>query len=57
MGETFLPNDSTTSTWIWYPGDFEIWLSNKMQVRRTERVALFLCHYVFVKLNKKTALA
>lgn len=24
-------------TWIWYPGDFEIWLSNNMQNRRTER--------------------
>ncbi|WP_044624748.1 amylo-alpha-1,6-glucosidase [Neotamlana nanhaiensis] len=30
-----------TATWIWYPGDFEIWLSNKMQVRRTEREAVF----------------
>lgn len=27
-------------TWIWYPGDFEIWLSNKVQVQRTERDAL-----------------
>ncbi|WP_114748498.1 alpha-L-rhamnosidase-related protein [Pleomorphovibrio marinus] len=26
-------------TWIWYPGDYEIWLSNKMQARRTERGA------------------
>jgi alpha-L-rhamnosidase len=26
-----------TATWIWYPGDFEIWLSNKMQVQRVER--------------------
>lgn len=25
------------ATWIWYPGDFEIWLGNKMQNRRTER--------------------
>lgn len=25
------------ATWIWYPGDFEIWLSNKMQNRRTDR--------------------
>lgn len=25
------------ATWIWYPGDFEIWLANKMQNRRTER--------------------
>lgn len=29
------------ATWIWYPGDFEIWLSNKMQNRRTERGAFF----------------
>ncbi|GAB4018588.1 alpha-L-rhamnosidase-related protein [Spirosoma koreense] len=25
------------ATWIWYPGDFEIWLGNSMQNRRTER--------------------
>jgi len=25
------------ATWIWYPGDYEVWLSNKMQNRRTER--------------------
>ena len=36
-----LPDTSSVSTWIWYPGDFEIWLSNKMQVRRTEREAVF----------------
>lgn len=29
-------------TWIWYPGDFEIWLSNKMQTQRTERHAYFM---------------
>lgn len=29
------------ATWIWYPGDYEIWLSNKMQARRTERGAFF----------------
>jgi len=23
--------------WIWYPGDFELWLSSKIQVLRTER--------------------
>jgi alpha-L-rhamnosidase len=27
------------ATWIWYPGDYEVWLSNKMQNRRTERGA------------------
>ncbi len=25
------------ATWIWSPGDFEIWLSNRMQVQRVER--------------------
>ncbi|HEX9600040.1 MAG TPA: alpha-rhamnosidase, partial [Mariniflexile sp.] len=41
MDKSYLPNASSASTWIWYPGDFEIWLSNKMQVRRTEREAVF----------------
>lgn len=30
------PGDRT-ATWIGYPGDFEIWLANKVQTRRTER--------------------
>ncbi|HEV8282916.1 MAG TPA: alpha-L-rhamnosidase C-terminal domain-containing protein [Chitinophagaceae bacterium] len=29
------------ATWIWYPGDFEINLANKMQNRRTDRGAFF----------------
>ncbi len=29
------------ATWIWYPGDFEISLSNKMQNRRTDRNTFF----------------
>ncbi len=24
-------------TWIWYPGDWEIWLSNQLQTKRVER--------------------
>ena len=28
-------------TWIWYPGDFEIWLGNIFNNRRTERGAMF----------------
>ena len=28
-------------TWIWYPGDYEIWLGNQMNNRRTERGAFF----------------
>ncbi|MCH5719609.1 hypothetical protein MKP07_27025 [Niabella hibiscisoli] len=27
--------------WVWYPGDYEIWLSNQMQNRRTERGVFF----------------
>ena len=47
-----------TSTWIWYPGDFEVWLSNDMQNRRTERGTFFPpfwkmdSHYVLVEFNK-----
>ena len=29
------------ATWIWYPGDFEIWLGNSFNNRRTERGAMF----------------
>jgi len=29
------------ATWIWYPGDYEIWLSNQMQNRRTDRETFF----------------
>src|SRR6185503_12223180 len=29
------------ATWIWYPGDYEIWLANKMQNRRTDRGTFF----------------
>lgn len=32
-----LPSLAQQATWIWYPGDFEVWLGNKMQNRRTER--------------------
>ena len=28
-------------TWIWYPGDYEIWLGNQMNNRRTERGAFY----------------
>jgi len=46
------------ATWIWYPGDFEVWLANKMQNRRTERT-VFLppfwkmdSHYVLMDFHK-----
>lgn len=46
------------ATWIWYPGDFEIWLGNKMQNRRTERGAFFPpfwkldSHFVLIDFQK-----
>jgi alpha-L-rhamnosidase len=46
------------ATWIWYPGDYEVWLSNKMQNRRTER-GTFLppfwkldSHYILMNFHK-----
>src|SRR5699024_7926387 len=33
--------ENSQATWIWYPGDYEIWLSNQMQAKRTERGAFF----------------
>lgn len=47
-----------TATWIWYPGDFEVWLGNKMQNRRTERGTFFPPfwkldnHYVLIDFHK-----
>ncbi|WP_455585369.1 alpha-L-rhamnosidase-related protein [Bacteroides sp.] len=46
-------------TWIWYPGDYEIWLGNQMNNRRTERGAFFPpfwkidSHYVVVEFGKQ----
>ena len=37
----FSQEDKGEATWIWFPGDYEIWLSNKMQADRTERGAFF----------------
>ena len=45
------------ATWIWYPGDYEIWLGNKMNNRRTDRGAYFPpfwkqdSHYVTVEFS------
>jgi len=47
------------ATWIWYPGDYEIWLGNQMNNRRTERGAFFPpfwkidSHYVVVEFSKE----
>lgn len=63
---SFYPSFAQTkpeATWIWYPGDYEIWLSNKMQNRRTERGAFFppfwrmYSPYVLVDFQKKYELA
>lgn len=48
----------SAQTWIWYPGDFEIWLGNRMNNNRTERGAFFPpfwktdSHYVTVEFSK-----
>lgn len=62
MNNSFLPNASSAN-WIWYPGDYEIWLANKMNNRRTERGAFFPpfwkmdSHYVVVEFSKKIDIA
>lgn len=51
-------NNTQAQTWIWYPGDFEINLSNKVQNRRTERGTFFPVfwkmdnHYVLMDFHK-----
>ncbi len=51
------------ATWIWYSGDYDIWLSNKMQNRRTERGMFYppfwrlYSHYNLVDFYKKCNLA
>ena len=46
------------ATWIWYPGDFEVWLGNAFNNRRTERGVMFPpfwkqdSHYVTVEFSK-----
>lgn len=50
-------------TWIWYPGDYEIWLGNRMNNRRTERGSFFPpfwktdSHYVVVEFSKEVNLS
>lgn len=50
-------------TWIWYPGDYEIWLGNEVNNRRTERGAFFPpfwktdSHYAAVEFGKTLDLA
>ena len=50
------------ATWIWYPGDFEVWLGNIFNNRRTERGAMFPpfwkqdSHWPTVEFSKKVML-
>lgn len=51
-----------SQTWIWMPGDYEIWLANEMNNRRTDRGTFFPpfwksdSHYVTVEFSKKVFL-
>lgn len=62
-GEPARKSGLTQATWIWYPGDFEIWLGNNMQNRRTERGSFFPPfwkldnHYVLMDFHKDVELA
>lgn len=54
---------SQQATWIWYPGDYEIWLSNNMQNRRTDRGSFFPVfwkvdsHYPLIDFHKDFVLS
>lgn len=54
---------ASAQTWIWYPGDYEIWLGNRMNNNRTERGAFFPpfwktdSHFVTVEFSKQLDLA
>jgi hypothetical protein len=59
----FNGHSAKAQTWIGYPGDYEVWLGNKMQNRRTER-GTFLPpfwkldnHYVLVDFRKEFVLS
>lgn len=53
------PAFAQKASWIWYPGDFDIYMSNVMQNRRTERGSFFPVfwkmdsHYVLVDFHKE----
>ena len=57
------PAPAGHATWIWYPGDYEIWLGNNMQNRRTERGSFFPPfwkldnHYILMDFHKDVELA
>ena len=62
MVALLLSSAAFSQTWIWYPGDYEIWLGNQMNNRRTERGAFFPpfwktdSHYVIVEFSKQITL-
>ncbi|WP_145854495.1 alpha-L-rhamnosidase-related protein [Pedobacter suwonensis] len=57
-----IPAFAQKASWIWYPGDFDIYMSNVMQNRRTERGSFFPVfwkmdsHYVLVDFHKEFTL-
>ena len=58
MNNTLSQGSLSAPTWIWYPGDFEIVMANKVQNRRTERGTFFPVfwkldnHYVLMDFHK-----
>ncbi|QIL41918.1 alpha-rhamnosidase [Pedobacter sp. HDW13] len=58
-----MPAFAQKASWIWYPGDFDIYMSNVMQNRRTERGSFFPVfwkmdsHYVLVDFHKEFTLS
>lgn len=60
---SLLPVFAQKASWIWYPGDFDIYMSNIMQNRRTERGSFFPVfwkmdsHYVLVDFHKEFTLS
>lgn len=59
LGFLTMPIFAQKAQWIWYPGDFDIYMSNVMQNRRTERGSFFPVfwkmdsHYVLVDFHKE----
>jgi len=62
MSKSRIMQERNKATWIWYPGDFEIWLGNIFNNRRTERGAMFPpfwkqdSHYVTVEFSREVEL-
>lgn len=58
-----IPAFAQKASWIWYPGDFDIYMNNVMQNRRTERGSFFPVfwkmdsHYVLVDFHKEFTLS